>query len=220
MCLYVTTFTVTWIIDKISISLVSVKMTYIICRAVSRFAPSQRETVLLWNDVSHWLGASLESALIWSNNCRTGLSIDGYYYHNKKKFNKYIGSSVSNDTRTITSWKGNIFRVTGHLCGEFPGEFPAQRPVTRSFDVFFDLRQNKRLSKQSWGWWFETPSHPFWRHHNAGVRYEFQQTIQRCTQLHSLHCLYNSHVPTHTIAHTGIYSIGLMEACNYITVTS
>ena len=27
---------------------------------------------------------------------------------------------------------------------------PAQRPVTRSFDVFFDLRLNKRLSKQSW----------------------------------------------------------------------
>ena len=30
-----------------------------------------------------------------------------------------------------------------------PGEFPAQRPVTRSFDVFFHLRLNKRLSKQS-----------------------------------------------------------------------
>ena len=29
-----------------------------------------------------------------------------------------------------------------------PGEFPTQRPVTRSFDVFFDLRLNKRLSKQ------------------------------------------------------------------------
>ena len=29
------------------------------------------------------------------------------------------------------------------------GEFPAQRPVTQSFDVFFDLRLNKRLSKQS-----------------------------------------------------------------------
>ena len=29
-----------------------------------------------------------------------------------------------------------------------PGEFPTQRPVTRSFDVFFDLRPNKRLSKQ------------------------------------------------------------------------
>ena len=32
------------------------------------------------------------------------------------------------------------------------GEFPAQRPVTRSSDVFYDLRLNKRLSKQSWGW--------------------------------------------------------------------
>ena len=29
------------------------------------------------------------------------------------------------------------------------GEFPSQRPVTRSFDAFFDLRLNKRLSKQS-----------------------------------------------------------------------
>ena len=47
-----------------------------------------------------------------------------------------------------------------------PGEFPAQRPVTRSFDVFFDLRLNKRLSKQSWGWWFETLSRPLWRHRN------------------------------------------------------
>ena len=25
---------------------------------------------------------------------------------------------------------------------------------------------NKRLSKQWWGWWFETPSRPSWRHRN------------------------------------------------------
>ena len=57
------------------------------------------------------------------------------------------------------------FRVTGLLCGEFTGsgEFPTQRPMTRSFDVFFDLRLNKRLSKQPWGWWFETPSRSLWR---------------------------------------------------------
>ena len=30
------------------------------------------------------------------------------------------------------------------------GVVPAQMPVTRRFDVFFDLRLNKRLSKQSW----------------------------------------------------------------------
>ena len=60
----------------------------------------------------------------------------------------------------MTSSNGNIFRVTGHLCGEFtgPGEIQAQRPVTRSFDVFFHLRLNKRFSKQPRGWWFETPA--------------------------------------------------------------
>ena len=47
------------------------------------------------------------------------------------------------------------------------GEFPAQRPVARSFDVFFELRLNKQLSKQSWGWWFETLSRPLWRHCNV-----------------------------------------------------
>ena len=45
-----------------------------------------------------------------------------------------------------------------------PGEFPTLRPVTWSFDVFFDLRLNKRLSKQWWGWWFGTLSRPLWRH--------------------------------------------------------
>ena len=69
----------------------------------------------------------------------------------------------------MTSSNGNIFRITGPLCGEFtgPGEFPAQRPVTRSFYVFFDLRLNKRLNKHAWGWWFETLSRPFWRHRNV-----------------------------------------------------
>ena len=43
------------------------------------------------------------------------------------------------------------------------GKFPAQRPVTWRFGVF-DLHLNKRLSKQSWGWWFETPSRSLWRH--------------------------------------------------------
>ena len=42
------------------------------------------------------------------------------------------------------------------------GEFPSQKPVTRSFDAFFDLRLDKRLGEQLWGWWFETPSRTLW----------------------------------------------------------
>ena len=49
------------------------------------------------------------------------------------------------------------------------GEFPAQRPVTRGIDVFFDLRLNKQLSKQSWGWWFEMPSCPLWCQYNVDI---------------------------------------------------
>ena len=57
----------------------------------------------------------------------------------------------------MTSSKGNMFRVTGFCAGNsrvtagnspVTGEFPSHRPVTRSFDAFFDLRLNKRLSKQ------------------------------------------------------------------------
>ena len=77
-------------------------------------------------------------------------------------------NTVSYDNM-MTSSNGNIFRVTGHLCGEFTGPrwIPHTRPVTRSFDVFFDLRLNNRLSKQWWGWWFETLSRSLWRHRNV-----------------------------------------------------
>ena len=61
------------------------------------------------------------------------------------------------------------------------GESPSQRPVTRSFDVFFDLRLNKRLNKQSWGWWFETPSRSLWRYRNDFLRYQLDDSCLSAT---------------------------------------
>ena len=58
-----------------------------------------------------------------------------------------------------------------------PGEFCALRPVTRSFDVSFDLHLNKPLSKQSRGWWFETPSGSLWRQCNVIYRGKTQYII-------------------------------------------
>ena len=44
-------------------------------------------------------------------------------------------------------------------------------PYTKASDAelwyIFDQRLNKRLSKQSWGWWFETLSRSLWRHCNV-----------------------------------------------------
>ena len=46
-------------------------------------------------------------------------------------------------------------------------------PHTKASDAelcgFFDLRLNKRLSKQPWGWWFGTLSRSLWRHCNVWV---------------------------------------------------
>ena len=80
----------------------------------------------------------------------------------------------------MTSSNGNIFRVTGHLCGEFTGPrwIPAHRPVTRSFDVFFGLRLAKPLSKQWWGRWFETLSRPLWRHCNVSHIFVWNTSIE------------------------------------------
>ena len=100
---------------------------------------------------------------------------------------------------TMTSWNGDIFRVTGLLCGEFTDP---QRPETRSFDVFFDLWLNKPSSKQSGRWWFETPSSPLWRHCN-----EWDKSIWNSINLNQC----STNVPlsnTRVEIRTGITPIG------------
>ena len=72
---------------------------------------------------------------------------------------------------TNTWWRHQMEKLSALLAlcaGNSPvtSEYPSQRPVTCSFDVFFDLSRNKWLSKQSWGWWFEMPSHSLCHHCN------------------------------------------------------
>ena len=93
----------------------------------------------------------------------------------------------------MTSSNGNIFRLLALCAGNYPvtGDFPSQRPVTRSFVFFFDLLLNKRLSKQSWGWWFETPSRSLWRHCDIKAVLNFNSTSAYCssTPLQTLNIL-------------------------------
>ena len=88
------------------------------------------------------------------------------------KWKQIILKLIFTDDFLLSWWRHQMetFSALLVICAgnsTVPGEFHTQRPVTRSFDVFFDLRLNKRLSKQSWGWLFETLSHPLWRHHNG-----------------------------------------------------
>ena len=81
----------------------------------------------------------------------------------------------------LALWTGNSPVTT---------EFPSHRPVMQSFDVFFDLPLNKRLSKQSWGWWFEMQSRSLWRHCNG------------CKK------------PFHGMSSS--YAWGILQLCNYM----
>ena len=83
---------------------------------------------------------------------------------------KHSGLSTTGDKSSWWRHQMETFSALLALCAgnsPVPGEFPSQRPVTQGFDVAFDLRLNTRLCKQSWGWWFETPSRPLWRHRNV-----------------------------------------------------
>ena len=97
-------------------------------------------------------------------------------------------SNLAPPVRMQTLWRHQMetFSALLALCaGNSPatGEFPSQSPVTRSFDVFFALCLNKRSSKQSLGWWFETPSRSSWRHCNG---HRDDQLCVPCSMSHAI----------------------------------
>ena len=76
----------------------------------------------------------------------------------------------------MTSSNGNIFRVTGPLCGEFTGHrwITSHKGQWRGVLMFSLIcAWKKRLSQQSGRWWFEKPSRSFWRHCNGYIGRQF-----------------------------------------------
>ena len=109
--------------------------------------------------------------------CLWFFSINQFYWQSYKIIpfgsrHSILGYTTLHTALQFAWWRHQMetFSALQALCaGNSPitGEFPPQRPVTRSFGVFFDLRLNKCLSKQSWRLWFETPSCSLWRHCNV-----------------------------------------------------
>ena len=127
-------------------------------RADSRFVPSQWEMALQSNAIFHWLGANLESPhsmYRWYN------AVSLWHHQFSPKYSSWR-HQMETFSALMTLCVGNSLVTV---------EFPTQRPVMLNFDVFFDLRLNKRLSKQSFGWWFAMPFHSLLRHCNAHYRH-------------------------------------------------
>ena len=72
-----------------------------------------------------------------------------------------------------TSSNGNIFRVTGPLCGEFTGHrwIPLTKASEAELWCFIWCALEQRLSKHSRCRWFETPSFSLWRRCNTSQKY-------------------------------------------------
>ena len=105
----------------------------------------------------------------------------------------------------MMSSNGNTSRVTGHLCGEFTG--PQWIPDTKAVDAeLWCFLWSARLSKQSWGWWFETPSCSLWRHCNADAHLKHANLMQSDAKLRHVILMYWAHwrcqvKPRHSIPH-------------------
>ena len=96
---------------------------------------------------------------------------------------------------------------------------PHRGPVMRSFGVFFDLRLNKRLSKQWWGWWFEMPPCPLWCHCND---HPAHCMLPRMASLQHLHAWFEFNPigkrDNHNNTHSDLtYPPLLMHICCYAT---
>ena len=124
-------------------------------------------TIKQWSDtLLSWISeASFATDLTASNNiCWIFLFGDPFDIFN----NPFIWSCFTG------CWDCTRFVMTssnGNICVSCPmvtSELPSQKPATWSLDVFFHLWLNQWLSKQSWDWWFETPSCSLWRHCNVG----------------------------------------------------
>ena len=100
------------------------------------------------------------------------------------------------DSSMMMSSNGNIFRVTGRLCGEFTGHRWISHTKASDAELWwlFDLRLNKRLSKQSWGGWFETPSYSLWRQCNVKGAEATPATFEQMWLKHVFAFLYHEDV--------------------------
>ena len=116
------------------------------------------------------------SQQLWYNcmySCKTGLLMLGKRLH---ELSSVLQLDLWSRCKTWRETRRNVWVVHNDVIKwkHFPRNWPfvwgihrSQRPVTRSFNVLFDLCLNKRLSKQSWDWWFETKSRSWWRHSNV-----------------------------------------------------
>ena len=126
----------------------------------------------IWSRLDQCLAPSRRHAIIWTN---VGLG----YWRMCASLGLSAFNSVVISVDTIFAYAVHPTTWWRHQMETFPRYWPFVRGIQRwpvnsphkgqwrgALMFFFDLRLNKRLSKQSQGWWCETPSCSLWRRCN------------------------------------------------------
>ena len=100
--------------------------------------------------------------LVWMALDRRNRQLSGVYHIRLREF--LIGY--------LSAWRRHQMETFSALLAICVGNSPVpvnspHRGQWRRALIFFDLRLNKPLSEQSWGWWFETPSRQLLRQCNG-----------------------------------------------------
>ena len=121
-------------------------------------AMSYQLTIGLWGVISDSkTGFSHDDLMTWKHAFEYVSHHDPMWHHRNDQCLKICECEPPDPwiaCRVVLAWWRNqmeTFSTLLAICvgnSPVPGEVPVQRPVTWSFDVFFDLRLNKRLSKQ------------------------------------------------------------------------
>ena len=114
----------------------------------------------------HTLYGAYDYLFMLSNWCWS----EGLCYLGIHGFCFIMGCSWSSNTMPWWRHQMEAFSALLTLCVGNPSltrGFPSKRPVTQSFDVFFGIRLNKQLNKQSRCRWFETSWRSLWCNCNA-----------------------------------------------------
>ena len=115
-------------------------------------------TTFIYSYINHITSLRIrnDSALIWHES-----------YKVNSPWRSGITTEMNGTHDDVIKWKH--FPRYWPFVREFTGHrwIPLTKASNAELWCFFYLCLNKRLNKQSWGWWFETPCCSLWRHCNA-----------------------------------------------------
>ena len=125
--------------------------------------------LFIWGTLIHILSPLIDNLIVWN------------FFHENIGTVVWVEKHWLNYWLILPWWRHQMetFSALLALCGIYrsPVNSPHKGQWRGALIFFFDLRLNKRLSKQSWGWWFETPPCSLWRHCNDAGKWTQQHLL-------------------------------------------